>query len=60
MKKCFELCHSVQVSLQLVRTCCASKHQDKLDCRTGELYVILTSKRERLPCTAKKLLPFPS
>lgn len=60
MKKCFELCHTGQVSLQLVRTYCASKCQDKLHCRTGKLCVTLTSKRERFPPTAKKLFQFPS
>ena len=57
-EKVFWIMSQGQVSLQLVRTYCASKCQDKLHCRTGELYVTLTSKRERLPPTAKKLLPF--
>lgn len=60
MKKCSELCHRGQVSLQLVRTYCASKCQDKLHSRTGKLYVTFTSKRKRLPPTAKNLLLFPS
>lgn len=49
MKKRSELCHTGQVSLLLVRTYCASKCQDKLPSRTGELYVMFPSKRKRLP-----------
>lgn len=60
IKKCFELCHAGQVSLQLVRTYCASKCQDKLYCRTSKLCVTLASKRQSFHPPDKKLLPFPS